>query len=185
MQEQMNCMNDSGDFRDVESKCSGRLSHVSSQLEMIPSSRALLSRDKRLPLDMESIWITRKRFLKSIFYVSEFNLATCKETAKQSLKQEGWRQVTQMTTDKNQGTIPMPTFAPRPLTASSTTLVELPQNHMVGQQIGAAIRQISQYTAIYDLENKIQNTGLKWLWFSIGGHVVDQRSGDGRVIGWI
>ena len=27
------------------------LSHVSSQLEMIPSSRSLLSRDKRLPLD--------------------------------------------------------------------------------------------------------------------------------------
>ena len=28
----------------------------------------------------------------------------------------------------------MPTFAPRPLTTSSTILVELPQNHMVGQQ---------------------------------------------------
>ena len=35
---------------------------------------------------------------------------------------------------QNQGTIPMPTFATRPLTASSTMLVELPQNYMVGQQ---------------------------------------------------
>ena len=37
--------------QDVESNCSERLSHVSSQPAMIPSSRALLSRDKRLPLD--------------------------------------------------------------------------------------------------------------------------------------
>ena len=37
----------------------------------------------------------------------------------------------------------------------------------------------------YDLENKVQNTGFKWLWLSIGGHIVDQRSGDGRAIGWI
>ena len=51
MQEQMNFMNDSGDFQDVESNCSGRLSHVSSQPVMIPGSRALLSRDKILPLD--------------------------------------------------------------------------------------------------------------------------------------
>ena len=33
----------------------------------------------------------------------------------------------------NQGTIPMPTFATKPLTTSSTMPVELPQNYMVGQ----------------------------------------------------
>ena len=37
MQEQMNSMNDSGDFQDVESNYSGRLSHVSSQLSIVPS----------------------------------------------------------------------------------------------------------------------------------------------------
>ena len=42
----MNSMNDSGDFEDVESNFCGRLSHVSSQLVMISSSRSLLSRDK-------------------------------------------------------------------------------------------------------------------------------------------
>ena len=36
---------------------------------------------------------------------------------------------------QNQGTIPVPTFATKPLTTSSTISVELPQNHMVGQQI--------------------------------------------------
>ena len=51
MQELMNSVNDSGDFQDVESNYSGRLSHVSSQLVMIPSSRSMQSRDKRLPLD--------------------------------------------------------------------------------------------------------------------------------------
>ena len=51
MQEQMNSMNDSGEFQEVESNYSGRLSNVSSLTAMIPSSRALLSRDKRLPLD--------------------------------------------------------------------------------------------------------------------------------------
>ena len=51
MQEQMNSMNSSGEFQDIESNDSGRLSHVSSQPEMIPSSRALLSLDKILPLD--------------------------------------------------------------------------------------------------------------------------------------
>ena len=51
MQEHMNSMNDSGEFQEVESNSSGRVSHVSSQPVMIPSSRALLSRDKRLPLD--------------------------------------------------------------------------------------------------------------------------------------
>ena len=51
MQEQMISVNDSGDFQDVESNKSGRLSHVSSQFAMIPSSRSLLSRDKRLSFD--------------------------------------------------------------------------------------------------------------------------------------
>ena len=51
MQEQMSSMSDSGEFQDVESNYCGRLSHVSSHPVMIPSSRSLLIRDKRLPLD--------------------------------------------------------------------------------------------------------------------------------------
>ena len=50
-QEQMNSVNSSWEFQDIESNYGGRLSHVSTQPEMIPSSRALLNRDKRLPLD--------------------------------------------------------------------------------------------------------------------------------------
>ena len=51
MQEQMDSMNDSGEFQEVVPNYSGRLSYVSSQPAMIPSSRSMLNRDKRLPLD--------------------------------------------------------------------------------------------------------------------------------------
>ena len=51
MQEQMNSMNDSGECQKVESNHSGRLAHVASQPEVIPSCRSMLSRDNRLPLD--------------------------------------------------------------------------------------------------------------------------------------
>ena len=69
----------------TESNNSGRLSHVSSQPEMIPRSRPLLSRDKRLPLD------TRKEinFLRLIhlkIFLNEVHLTTCKEIEKQSLE---------------------------------------------------------------------------------------------------
>ena len=51
MQKQMNYMNDFESFQDVKSKCGGRLSHLSSQPAMISSSRSMVTRDKRLPLD--------------------------------------------------------------------------------------------------------------------------------------
>ena len=94
--EQMNSMSDSGECQEVESNYSGRLSHVSSQLVMIPSSRSLLSLDKRLPLDAWNQSGLRKTFLDSNFLrlihpkiiLKEFNLTTRKETEKQSLKPE-------------------------------------------------------------------------------------------------
>ena len=51
IQGQMNSMNDSGEFQEVESNYSGTLSYVLGQPAMMPSSRPVLSRDKRLPLD--------------------------------------------------------------------------------------------------------------------------------------
>ena len=71
------------------------------------------------------------RLIHPEIILKEFNLTTCKETDKQSLKQEGRRPFTQVRTDKIKGTIPMPTFATKPLTVSSTIPVELPQNSMV------------------------------------------------------
>ena len=124
MQEQMNSMKDSGEFQDVESNYSGRLSHVSSQPAMIPSSRSLLSRDKRLPLDTWNTSGLQENVFGNQFstfhssreiILKEFNLTTCKETEKQSLKQD--RTKTSHTSEdrQNQRTIPMPTIATRKL----------------------------------------------------------------------
>ena len=50
-----------------ESNFCGRLSHVTSQPAMIPSSRALLSRDKRLPLDTWNQSELQKNFFGNPF----------------------------------------------------------------------------------------------------------------------
>ena len=84
MQEQENSMKDSEDFQDVESNESGRLSHVSSQRAMIPSSRSMLSRDNCLPLDTwNQAGIQENIFCKSIFSVWI--------TQKSSSKNSTWR----------------------------------------------------------------------------------------------
>ena len=51
LQEQMNSMNDAGEFLDVESICGGNLSHVPSQPPVVPSPRAVSSRDQSLRPD--------------------------------------------------------------------------------------------------------------------------------------
>ena len=91
---------------------------------------------------MEYIGISGKRFLEinslrlihPEIILKEFSLTTCKETKKQALKPEGRRNSHTSEDRQNQGTIPMPTFATKPSTMSSTMPVELPQNCMVGQQ---------------------------------------------------
>ena len=143
MQEQMNSMNDSGDFQDVKSNCSGRLSHVSSQPAMIPSSRALLSRDKRLPLDTrnqsrlpENVFGNQFSTFDSLRDVPERIPSDDVQRNRETVP-EAERTKTSYTSEdrQNQGTIPMPTFARRPSTTSCTISVESPQNYMVGQQI--------------------------------------------------
>ena len=73
MQVQMNFMNDSEEFQEVESNHSGRLSYVPSQPAAIPSFRSMLSRDKRLPLDtwnasgpQENVFFLETNFLHLI-----------------------------------------------------------------------------------------------------------------------
>ena len=108
MQEQMISMNCSLEFQDIESNYSGRLCHVSSEPVMIPSPRALLSRDKRLPLDT---W-NQSGSLENVFgnqfstfdsprdfpqRISSDNVQRNREAV---LEQKGRRLVTQVKTDK-------------------------------------------------------------------------------------
>ena len=51
-EEKVNFLNDSTEFQDTESICSGKkLSHVPSQPAVVPSSRSMLSRDQSLRSD--------------------------------------------------------------------------------------------------------------------------------------
>ena len=108
MQDQMNSMNVSRDLQGVESNHSGRLFHVSSQPAMTPSSRSLLSRNKRLPLDtgnqsglQENVFGNQfSALVHPEIFLNEFHLTTCKETEKQSLKRERRRLFTHVKTDK-------------------------------------------------------------------------------------
>ena len=178
----MNSMNDSRTFQGVESNHSGRLSHVSSQLAMIPSSRSMLSRDKRLPLDtwntsgpQENVFGNQfSTFDSPEIILKEFTLAHHKENEDQFLARDG---------KQNRDTIPMLTFAGRPSTVSSLTPVGFPQNSMVGQQRQPTSEllfdKFPDPQSFLVLEDTIQKSGDHLFWFSIGCYVVDQRSGDG------
>ena len=132
-------MNDPGDFQDVESNHSGRLSHVTSQPAMIHSFFSMLSRDKRLPLDT---W--NQSGLQEKVFGNQFSTIDSPRDHPQRIHSDDVRLNreavpeagrTKTSEDRpNQGTIPMPTFATKPLTTSSTMLVDFPQNSMVGQQ---------------------------------------------------
>ena len=152
MQEQMNSMKvfllkcalppawrgDLGANPSIESNYSGKLSHVSNQLEIFPSSRSLLSRDKRLPLDTWNQFGLQEHVFGNQF--SEINPQRIRSDDVQRNREafpEARRMKTIHTSNDrlNHGTIPMPTFATIPLTTSSTMPVKLPKNYMVGQQI--------------------------------------------------
>ena len=115
------------------------LSHVSGQPAMIPSS--MLSRDKRLPLDT---WNTSG--LQENVFGNKFSTFDSPRDRSQRIQSddvqrnreavpEAERKKTCHTSEdrQNQGIIPVPTIATRPLTTSSTIPVESLQNCMVGQ----------------------------------------------------
>ena len=70
LQERVNCMNDSGEFQDIESNYSGKISHVRSQPAIVLSPRSMPSCDKRLPIDTWNLSGSQgNRFCQSTFYV--------------------------------------------------------------------------------------------------------------------
>ena len=130
-------MNDSGKFHEVESNYSGRLSYVSSQPAMIPSSPSM-------PGSLDT-WNTSG--LQENVFGDQFSTFDSLRDHPQGIhpcapqrERESVPQATGSGTlferdDKqSRDTIPMPTFATRPSTVSSMIPVEFPQNSMVGQQ---------------------------------------------------
>ena len=142
MQEQMNSMNDSGVCKMWNRIVCGRLSHVSSQPAAIPSSRSLLSRDKRMPLDtwnqsgaQENVFGNQCSSFDSPRDHPQGIQSDDVQRNREAVPEAGRTKTIHTSEDRlNQGTIPMPTFATKPLTMSSFMLVEFLQNSMVGQQ---------------------------------------------------
>ena len=99
MQDQMNSMNDSGEFHDAESYFGARLSHVSSQPAIIPSSRSMLSRDKRLPLNTWS-----SSGLQENVFGNQFSTLINTEIILKELIQSGERQGESVSVPKVTGT---------------------------------------------------------------------------------
>ena len=104
MQDRMNSMSDLGDFQEVESNHSGRLSYVSSQPAMIPSSRSMLSRNERLPLDTWNTSGLQENVFGNQFSTfdspREFTLARHKENEDQFHKLHGQGHYSQEMTNK-------------------------------------------------------------------------------------
>ena len=128
MQDQKNSMSDSGELQDVESNYSGRLSYVSSQPAINPSSRSMLSRDRRVPLDTWNTSGLQENVVGNQF--STFDSprdhpqgihSGAPQREQGSVPQATGRTGTLFTRDdkQNRGAIPMPTFAGRPWTVSS------------------------------------------------------------------
>ena len=128
-------------FKIWKSNKSGTLSPVSSQPVMIPSSRlSAVTKDCRLTRGINLDF--RKTFLEINFLRLIHPETILKEVQSDDVQRnreavpEAGRTKTSHTSEdrQNQGTIPMPTLATRPLTTSSTAPVELPRNYMAGQQ---------------------------------------------------
>ena len=166
-QEQMNSMNDSGEFQEVESNYCGRLSHVPSQPEVIPSSSSMLSSDKRLPFDTSNA-----SGLQENAFGNQFSTLGAPRNSCQGIHHGETRRETELVSratgtrtsfarddEQNKGTILMPMLARRSATMSSSIPVDIPQNPVVGQQR----QQISELqfdkipysTIIFMLEDKI------------------------------
>ena len=127
----MNSMNDSGEFQEVESNDSGRLSYVSSQAAIIPSFRSMLSRDQRLPSDTWNTSGLQDQVFGNQFstfgsleiILKEFILAHHKENEDQFLKPQGRRLFSQEMTNKIEAQFQCRRFAGRPWTMSNAISV--------------------------------------------------------------
>ena len=115
-------VNDSGEFQEVESNHSGRLSYVPSQPATLPSYRSMLSRDKRLPLDTWNASGPQENV-----FGNHFSTFDSHQNHYQGIHHFSTPGVTGLVAgrlvaryeDRNMGTVPMPTFARRPSTMSS------------------------------------------------------------------
>ena len=81
LQDRVNLMNDSTEFQDVESMCSGKLSHVPSQPAIVPSPCGLLSRDQSLRPDTWNLLGTSGNVIRQSTCTNRFIIDTLQRRA--------------------------------------------------------------------------------------------------------
>ena len=144
LQERVNCMNDSGEFRDIESNYSGKLSHVPSQPAVVPSPRSMLSRDRRMPFDTWSLSGTQGNVFGNPRYMLDSSQIPYQGILHSTNQSATGRIPVQVSTgrpaargeERIDSTIPMPMSARRSSTMNSFLPAEFPQT----TDIGASVR---------------------------------------------
>ena len=191
MQEQMNSMNDSGDFQDVESNLvEGCLTFpVNLRWFRVLAPCSAATKDCHLThgitLDYRKTFmeINFLRLIHPEIILKEFNLTTCKETEKQSLKQKGWWLVTQERTHKIKAQ-----FQCRHL-RQGRWLRGLQYRWNYNRTTWSDSKYRSCHSTnslihnLFGVTNTIQKPSDYLFWFSIGCRVVNQGSGDGWFFG--
>ena len=86
LQERVNYMSGSRDFQDIESTCSGKLSHVPGQPAVVPSPRSLSSCDRSMPLQTWNALGHRETFLAIHVTCSIHHRCLIKEFVTQRIK---------------------------------------------------------------------------------------------------
>ena len=135
-------LNDSKEYQDLESICSGKLSHVPSQPAVVPSPRAMSSRDQSLRPDTWNM----SRTHGNVFWQSTCSNRFITDTSSRNSsllesKCYRWEPVQNSTgrpvaksEEQFRGTIPLPSFARTPSTMNSFFPAEGPQNYLADQQ---------------------------------------------------
>ena len=166
-----------------------RLSYVPSQPAAIPSSRSMLSRDKRLPLDTWNTSGSQENVFGNQF--STFDSS-----------QNHHQEIHHCTTPRETGSVPQAigtgtSFARDEGHNSNADICKKAVDHEF-RWIFRRIRWLdskdskcrncnstsSRTPFISMLEDKIQKPNDHLFWFSIGCHVMDQRSGHGWLMNW-
>ena len=137
---------------------------------------------------MEFVWDTGKRFRQSTssnrFFTDTLSRNSSPYESNPVQKSAG-RPVAEGE-EQIGSTMPMPSFVRKPSTINSFSPPEVPPNSMADQQrlqISELHRQNFHTFNIFMLEDKIQDPSKCLFQFSLGGNVMDQRSGDGPLSG--
>ena len=176
LQERVNFMNDSREFQYVESVCSATKACDLMHGTCLVHGETFLA----VPLHQS---IHHRHLYRGTLHPWNLN-ATCG-----NLVRDSTGRLVARSEEQNRDTIPTPRFVRRPSTRNSFFPAEgsHPQNDTAHQQrlqiLELHLYKIPTPSTFFTLEDRIQNPRKCLFWFSLGGNVMDQRSGDDRLSG--